>query len=261
MIVETSDLVGRLLATSGIWEPHVTAAFRRLLAPGDVCVDAGAHIGYFTLLASRLVGPSGHVYALEPVRTTLDALCANLELNRVGNVSVFPVAAGSRDGDELLYPAPPGNSGSAALRRRWGRVDPANAEFDPRAVPVRSISSLVKPADVSKLRLVKIDVEGYELEVLRGLDSIFDSGHRPALVVEVHGSVAHGVGEWIAELRRRRQFEAYRLLPEDTFDRSLPMRVLLQPFMEAELLSLDNEFLELLVSPFRLETRFDHSGS
>jgi hypothetical protein len=57
MRVDTTDAVGRVLAISGVWEPSVTAAFKDSLAPGDVCVDAGAHIGYFTLLASKLTGP------------------------------------------------------------------------------------------------------------------------------------------------------------------------------------------------------------
>ena len=57
MRVQTDDLVGRVLAISGVWEPNVTAAFTRALAPGDVCLDIGAHIGYYTLLAARIVGP------------------------------------------------------------------------------------------------------------------------------------------------------------------------------------------------------------
>src|SRR5207302_2723035 len=56
MRVRTDDAIGRALAVSGTWEPNVTKVFTQHLSPGDVCLDVGAHIGYYTLLASRLVG-------------------------------------------------------------------------------------------------------------------------------------------------------------------------------------------------------------
>src|SRR5262245_61068038 len=122
MVVSTSDLVGRVLATSGVWEPHVTAAFRGLLAEGDVCVDAGAHVGYFTLIAAQLVGASGKVYALEPDETTYASLQVNLELNSATNVVAERVGAGAADRLEPFFPSPPGNTGSAAFRMRWGEA-------------------------------------------------------------------------------------------------------------------------------------------
>lgn len=252
MIVETSDVPGRLLACSGVWEPHVTAAFRYLLSPGDVCVDAGAHIGYFSLLASKLVGPFGRVYALEPEEKTYCALCANLELNAAHNVLALPVAAGARDGRELLYPAPTGNSGSAALRRRWGTFDPENEASKPRAVSVSSISSILDPAELSRLRLVKIDVEGYELEVLHGLAEVFDAGYRPALVVEVHGDAAPAVGAWAAESRRTHGLFTYRLVAGRSSDRSVPDTAPVEPIHDTELRSLESKFFELLLSPLPL---------
>ncbi|MDQ1019999.1 hypothetical protein QFZ43_006548 [Streptomyces afghaniensis] len=64
--VVTSDVIQRYLWLFGAWEPHLTAWMRARLAPGDTVVDAGAHTGYFTVLASRLVGPAGRVVAIEP---------------------------------------------------------------------------------------------------------------------------------------------------------------------------------------------------
>ncbi len=94
MRVDTTDVAGRMLATSGVWEPHVTAVVRSVLRPGDVVVDVGANIGYFTLLAARLVGSSGRVHALEPSVGTYERLVANLELNDAANVVPERVAAG-----------------------------------------------------------------------------------------------------------------------------------------------------------------------
>ena len=254
MTVETSDVPGRLLATSGIWEPHVTAAFTHLLSPGDVCVDAGAHIGYFALLASRLVGASGHVYALEPAPETYEKLCANLELNAARNVTALCLGAGAEDGFELLYPAPAGNTGSAAFRHQWG-VGADDHVAAPRTVPVRAISSILERAELPRLRLVKIDVEGYELYALHGLVGIFEAGYRPALIVEVHGRVAHGAGAWLAELGREHAMTTYKLVAGASADRSVPRAIPIVPISDAELRSLDDEFVELVVSPDRLATR------
>lgn len=251
MTVRTSDLLGRVLATSGVWEPHVTAAFRALLSEGDVCVDAGAHIGYFTLIASRLVGPTGYVYALEPERDTYASLRANLDLNSATNVSALCVGAGSEERLEPFFASPLGNSGSAAFRHRWG--DARADQLSPRQVPVRTISSLVPVEELRRLRLVKIDVEGYELEALRGVAAVFESGHRPSLIVEIHGSVGRGSGPWLADLRSRHALFAYALRPESGADRSVPREMQVEPMSDAALRALDDEFVEVLLSPLKFE--------
>jgi FkbM family methyltransferase len=183
MIVETSDVIGRALASSGVWEQHVTDVFPSLLGAGDVCVDVGAGAGYYTLLASRLVGPGGHVYALEPTPRTYAALTSNLELNEVTNVTPLRVAAGADEAQGHLYEGPAGNVGQASLR---GLPDaPEQQPSQDATVEIRPLASLIPEADVSRLRLVKIDVEGYEGEVLRGLEAVFERA-RPAVLVELH---------------------------------------------------------------------------
>jgi FkbM family methyltransferase len=187
MYVETSEAMGRVLAATGVWEPQVTAVFRRLLSPGDVCVDVGAYNGYFTLLASKLVGAAGHVYALEPAARTNAELVANLELNRISNVSVLRVAAGDAEGEAVFDDRPLGSSIRSGLREPMG---PGTR------VQVRTVASLIPDVDASRLRLVKIDVEGHEVAVLRGLTPLFESGARPAILVELHaGVIAEAVGQ------------------------------------------------------------------
>jgi FkbM family methyltransferase len=178
MLVDPGDLIGRELAISGVWEPQVTAAFREFLSEGDVCVDVGANIGYFALLASKAVGPTGRVHALEPSTRLYAELEANLERNRIENVTTWRVAASDADAEALLYEGAPKNRGESSLTQASDRQNPV-------VVPTRRIDSLLAAEDLNRLRLVKIDVEGHELEVLRGLTSIFDEGFRPAIVVEV----------------------------------------------------------------------------
>jgi FkbM family methyltransferase len=197
MRVDTAEAMGRVLATSGVWEPHVTAAFRATLSPGDVCVDVGAYIGYYTLLAAKLVGPAGHVYALEPAFDAHAALVSNAALNGVSNITTLRAAAGSFQGETAVV--------DQSIR---STVRPAEAGAK---IPVRTVASVVPRAELERLRLVKVDVEGYEVEVLRGVEPIFEAGARPSLLVELHAGVVRAAVAQLAELGARYALNLYVL--------------------------------------------------
>jgi FkbM family methyltransferase len=226
MIVDTSDTMGRVIAASGVWEPHVTAMVSRLLSPGDVCVDVGAHIGYYTVLAARLVGPGGRVYALEPSPAVNAALRANVVLNSATQVTTLRVAAGASDGRAELVAPPSGNSGQASTRI----VASSGSDLRPDEVRVQPVASVVDESNVRRLRLVKIDVEGYEAEVLEGMESLFVGGARPAVIVEVH---PHRVRETVAAMDRMQSafslcaFELVRVPPHERFAEVPPPRELM----------------------------------
>jgi FkbM family methyltransferase len=186
MVVDTGDVIGRSLVVSGVWEPEVTRVFKDVLSPGDVCVDVGANIGYFTLLASRLVGPSGRVYAVEPSSIAYAALLANLERNAISNVVPLRVAAGAREGNADLRDPPPGNLGSASLLEAAATRGSSRPARGVTRVPVVPLSALLGQEDRHRVKLVKIDVEGFELEVLVGLEPMIDAGASPVIVVELN---------------------------------------------------------------------------
>ena len=223
IIADTSDFVGSTFAAAGMWEPHLTRPFQRLLSPGDVFVDVGAHIGYYTLLASKLVGPEGHVYALEPTRTTYEALCANLALNDVANVTALCVAAGAEERRALLGDAPPGHSARASVRGPSG-TDRAGEQGDAAttSVDVRPVASVVPQSERERVRLVKIDVEGYEAEVLLGLEALFEMGTRPALLVEIHADAVNEVAAYLVKLATTYGLTALELVEEEPFERAAP---------------------------------------
>ena len=203
MRVDISDGFGRAVATSGAWEPQVTAIFRELLSSGDVCVDVGANLGYYALLAAKLVGPDGRVYAVEPAPDVHAALLANVELNGFANVTALCVAAGAGAAEAILDEGLPGQSIRAAIRPR--------AVAGETVVSVRSIASLLDSADLARVRLVKIDVEGYEIEVLRGLEPVLAAGVRPNVLVEVHSEVLEAAVGLLAEFAANYDFGVYVL--------------------------------------------------
>ena len=214
MRVSTDEPLGRALATTGVWEPQITAAFQTLLAPGDVCVDVGAHIGFFTLLAAELVGPCGRVYAIEPAAETYAALVANVDLNSAANVTPLGVAAGAEAGEVKFENRPYRQSLLSA-------IGPPTA-LDAVVVPMRPLASLIPPSDVKRIRLIKIDVEGYELEVLRGLEPLLASGARPAIVVELHAGVVEAALPLLEALCGRYGLKAYKLSRDERLDQAIP---------------------------------------
>jgi FkbM family methyltransferase len=210
MLVRTDDSIGRVLAISGVWEPNVTAAFARVLSPGDVCVDVGAHIGYYTLLASRLVGASGHVYAFEPSPVNYRALRANLELNGVDNVTAYEVAVGREERTAVLNEGPGTNTGRATLRAPVVERDAGRPQV---TVEVRPLTGQIPAEDLERVRVVKIDAEGSEVEVLRSLAPILDLGLPLAVFLELTpGWVTESELEFLEAMWREQRLTPY-LLP------------------------------------------------
>jgi FkbM family methyltransferase len=155
---------------SGAYEPSVQRAFVEVLTTGAVCWDIGAHIGFFALLASRLVGSSGHVHALEPMPANRQRLMRNLSLNDVENVSVHDFALSSDSGNALLR----SNQSSST----WSLIEGGD---DGVSVPVSTLDALLD--ELAAPDLVKIDVEGAEVDVLRGGRRLLIES-RPRLIVE-----------------------------------------------------------------------------
>jgi FkbM family methyltransferase len=155
------------------FDPLTTARVRAYLQPGMTVLDVGAHIGYYTLLAANRVGPRGRVFAVEPAEENLALLRENVARAVAGNVTVLPFAAGGRD-----------------AVRSFEITDSSDTHGfyqHPLQPTVRTVQVQQRALDgviEGPLDLVKIDVEGAELEVLAGLTRILARGRRLALVVE-----------------------------------------------------------------------------
>src|SRR6266849_3549362 len=109
----------------GVWEPSVTQFIQGLLGPGAGFVDVGAHQGYYSLLASRVVGPTGHVFAFEPESFNFSRLSENVALNNATNVTAIRQAVGDYTGRAVLHTAGVRGSGSHSLAPN---VDPILAK-------------------------------------------------------------------------------------------------------------------------------------
>lgn len=144
-------------------EPATTALFRSLLRPGDVCIDVGAHVGFLTLAAAQCVGPAGRVIAIEPQPYNCERILINSQVNGLENIVVVAAAAGNEDGFVRLHGQK--RNDKARLTLAGGGVSDVATLFE---VPVVCLDSVAARHGVSRVRLLKIDVEGFEQEVFAG---------------------------------------------------------------------------------------------
>ena len=153
-----SALMSRNLWVDPTMYSNVTAFVRSRLEPGHVFVDVGANVGLLTLTAAFVVGDQGHVIAVEPHPRVFGYLQENVELNGFAQVECVQCAVGE-------------TAGSASLSDR--EEDDENAIGDTGVtVAVRTIDSIV-PVDM-QVKVLKLDVEGYELFALRGATSMLE---------------------------------------------------------------------------------------
>ncbi len=163
------------------YSTHLVALLKRLLRPGDTFVDAGASIGYISAVALSRVGTAGRVLSFEPVPAYRALLEEAREMNPAHRWDVHPVALGAAEGSAEIALSR-GNIGWNSMVP--GHVPEAGTSGRLR-VAVRRLDDCLREAGVDRVRLVKIDVEGYEGLVVRGAESFLKEGRVDHLVMEV----------------------------------------------------------------------------
>ena len=185
LVLPAGDLVNVGYLIGGVLpEPGSLAVLEKLLAPGDVFVDIGANVGLFTLAGARRVGESGHVHAVEPAPDLVAALGALITLNQIASfVTVHPVAAGAEEGSAELFLAR--TSGHNSLFAE-------EAGLDSVRVRLASLDSLI--AAGSRVSLVKLDVEGGELQALAGMARVIADNPQIVILAEFSPSMIRRSG-------------------------------------------------------------------
>lgn len=182
-----------VIQAAGTYEPHVLQVLAERLKPGGIFVDVGANIGVHTVAAACLVGPEGRVLALEASPLNHELLEANIAAN--GCQQVVAWQTGVWDGDQSLQvmhlPEGPGWSYLSE-----GAPDPKGVAF---SVPCATLDALVQRAGLSRVDLLKVDVEGAEPHVLRGAAQVLTT-LRPDLLLEINPSTLTRLGGSMREL-------------------------------------------------------------
>ena len=157
-------------------ERHVITKLLKILKPGDICWDIGANIGFYTCLLAALVEDNGAVVAFEPASRTCGYLHENVSLNKFTNVTVVNMGLGDRQEQRPLHYSEAGLAeGTASLKYAEGRAASERVTLD-------TIDNLIR--ELPTPDFIKIDVEGYQLEVLRGGELLLKT-HAPLLIAEL----------------------------------------------------------------------------
>ncbi len=200
MLVSAEDVgLAPFLIRDGAWELWIARFLRRQLRPGMTCLDAGANVGYFTLLMADAVGPGGRVVAAEPIPRTRDLLRRNLALNGLeGRVDVVGAALGATSGQEVVLIIPQGEPKNAIVQPEG--VDYSfGRPFERVVAPMMRVDDL----DLPRLDLAKIDVEGQEAELWSGMQATIDRSPGIQIVMEVNGGRGAGVVDFLEDVQRR----------------------------------------------------------
>jgi FkbM family methyltransferase len=197
LMLDPEDDISRtiLVSRTGRWEPEIWGAISNRLSPGAVFFDVGAHIGYDSIKASVIVGDRGRVVAFEPNPNTLLQLRSNIEASEARNVVVQPIACTDTETTLTLFDSTlGGNSGASSLSRE--NAGPVTRSYTVRGRP---IDDVVMELGVQRLDVLKADVEGAELIVLRGASKTLQRFH-PKLVLEVVPRQLANMGASVDEL-------------------------------------------------------------
>jgi FkbM family methyltransferase len=185
-----SSWLNSILRYRGVWEPALSEFILRHVHDGDVCVDAGANCGYFSLLLAQRVGPSGKVIAIEAAPDNVRRLRANLELNGAADIVDVVMAACAQQKGEITLHLHPRNDA-------WSRLSPpAKGQSDrrymgktwiPVTVPADTLGSIVG-SEAERVSFIKLHIEGAEALVAPQIPDTFS---HPRLVVALLAKEPH----------------------------------------------------------------------
>ena len=151
----------------------------RYLFPGGVFVDLGANEGYFSILASKQCGPTGKVYAIEPLARCHEIIQENSRLNNCADVIIIPVAVSDHAGQLILHLHPVTNTGATSIWRT------ARSSIRTSLVECMTLQAALDAEKINVVHLLKIDIEGAEYEAVLGSPEVFKSGRVKVIALDM----------------------------------------------------------------------------
>ncbi len=184
------------------YEPDVSNALAQLVREGDLVVDVGANVGFFTTLAATLTGPTGRVVSFEPGDNNLDRLKNNVAINKFEHVTVIEQPAIDAPGDVTFFINSDDSGGNALWNPGEHHANPKSAAA-PRPITMQgtSVDAEIERLGLPAPRVIKIDTEGAELTVLKGCRNLLTERRTPFVIAEYHPFGLDKMGTSPQELR------------------------------------------------------------
>lgn len=195
----------RAYAINKVHEESTTALFRRIVKEGDVVVDLGANIGYFTLLAAKLVGKKGKVYAFEPEPRNYQYLKRNIQLNGYDNTVALQKAVADKPGTVKLFICPY-DTGHHTIQKYDGiqayRPDFVNGKKEFVEVEQVRLDAFLR-GKTTKINVIKMDVEGAEMLALAGMEQLIRENKNLIMLIEFFPLLIMEMGQSPENFARR----------------------------------------------------------
>ena len=211
------------------YEQETTRLFERLVKPGMVVIDVGSHVGYYSLMAARQVGPAGRVYAFEPEPSNHALLLKNIELNGYSNISATRKAISNRVGSATLFLTSLDNG-------RHSTYQHGLPERGSVPVETTTIDALLAAEGWPRVDLIKVDVEGAEMDVLEGTHQLQRKCPELKLIIEFSPALLGNAGadpfQFLEQLAGR-GFEVHCIAEKEGL---LPLREVDRPSLVDRLL-------------------------
>ena len=183
MYLDPSDSLR--LSTNGVFEPYTTQVIKQNISSDDIVIDIGANIGYFTLIMAKCIRENGKVFSFEPEPKNFELLKKNVEINNYSNVILEKKAIGDKTGMAKLYLADRKSNLFASGMHRIFQSDLVSQIPDPISINIIKLDDYLQDLKfIKKIRLIKIDVEGAEFDVLKGMNKILDENKEIEIVME-----------------------------------------------------------------------------
>ena len=180
LLIDTANGSYKYLYFIGEYEPAISNILKKIVKPGNTCLDIGANIGWYTTLFQKLVGNEGEVHAFEPVQPIFERLKRNVRLNEPPkNVRLNNLALGDIETTVDLHvfsELPDGHASISTFDHKDYEVFPSR---------MTTLDSYLSENNIANVDLVKIDIEGAELMMLKGASKLFSQNQPPILEIEM----------------------------------------------------------------------------
>jgi FkbM family methyltransferase len=182
--IDPASQLGKTLLSFGEYDPKTAHFLKKILRPCDIFIDIGANEGYFTLLGAKLVGESGLVHSIEPQTRLHPVLKRNIAINSLENsINLHQLGLSDKIGTLKLYLRPSINTGSSSLNRHW------KLGWSFEEINVITLDHFFESQKIDRVRLVKIDCEGAEPEIIKGSFDTLKNKRVDFFIIEHHPQI------------------------------------------------------------------------
>ncbi|MFN0118102.1 MAG: FkbM family methyltransferase [Elusimicrobiota bacterium] len=184
-----SDL-GLKIQEAGFYEPEMTNSILEILTPGDTFIDLGANEGFFSVLASVQVGKNGTVISIEPQQRLWEIIIKNYELNNCFNCKLMPYGIDATPGTATIFLYTSLNTGASSLSNKFNfKISFASLRkkiYGHATIKTKTLDEIISEANLNAVKLIKIDIEGYEFQALKGAADSLRKKAIQNLLIEIH---------------------------------------------------------------------------